>query len=255
MPDFLGLSGRVAIITGAGRGIGRAVAGRFAAFGAQVVIAERDAAAAARAAAEIEAEGGTALGLHTDVSDPTSVAAMAAQAEARFGRIDILVNNAAIFADLPLTRLEDIDLATWDQVMRVNINGPFLCARAVLPAMRRAQWGRILNVSSNTVASGRPLYLHYITSKSALVGMTRSMARELGADNILVNAIMPALTDQGTDMKGATPEIFRRSLDQQCLKRPSTPQDLADAVLFLCSDAARFITGQTIAVDGGLVHR
>jgi 3-oxoacyl-[acyl-carrier protein] reductase len=255
MSDFLGLSGRVAIVTGAGRGIGRAVAARFAAFGAIAVIAERDEAAAAEAARGIVEAGGQALSVPTDVADPNAVAAMAQLVEEKFGRIDILVNNAAIFADLALTRIEDITLETWDRVMRVNVNGPFLCTRAVLPAMRRAQWGRVLNVSSNTVASGRPYYLHYITSKSALVGMTRSMARELGPDNITVNAIMPALTRHDTDLAGATPEMFQRSIDQQCLKRPSTPEELTDAVLFLCSEASRFVTGQTIAVDGGLVHR
>jgi NAD(P)-dependent dehydrogenase (short-subunit alcohol dehydrogenase family) len=255
MSDFLGLQGRVAIVTGAGRGIGRATAGRFAAFGAIPIIAERDAVSGEAAAAALREAGHDALAIATDVSDPASVEALARQVEARYGRIDILVNNAALFADIPLTRMEDIDLATWDRIMRVNINGPFLCSQAVMPTMRRAKWGRIVNISSNTVASGRPFYLHYITSKSALVGMTRSMARELGPDNILVNAVMPALTRHEKELAGSTDEMWQRSIDQQCLKRTSTPDELTDAILFLCSDAARFITGQTIAVDGGLVHR
>ncbi len=245
---------RVAIVTGAGQGIGRVFARSLAAAGHAVVIAERNAASAAAVAAEIEAGGGVALAMDTDVAAEPSVEAMAAAAIARFGRIDVLVNNAAIFSTLEMRPFEQIPLEEWEQVLGVNVTGPFLCARAVLPAMRRGGFGRIVNIASAAVTLGRPNYLHYIASKAALIGMSRSMARELGAEGITVNAILPGATYTEVERKTVTPEQKQRIVAMQCIPRPQVPEDLVGALLFLVSDAAGFITGQALTVDGGATH-
>ncbi|HZP78248.1 MAG TPA: 3-oxoacyl-ACP reductase family protein [Pseudolabrys sp.] len=248
------LTGRVAIITGAGQGIGRAFAKGYAAAGAVPVIAERNAETAASVAAEILKSGGKCLAVTTDVADPASVAEMARIVEDEFGRIDILVNNAAIFSTLEMRPFEQIPLEEWEEVLRVNVTGVFLCARAVLPAMRKRKWGRIINMASGAVALGRPNYLHYIASKAALIGMSRSMARELGADNIAVNAILPGATFTEIERKTVTPEQKQRIIGMQCIPRAETPEDLVGTVLFLSADASAFITGQTINLDGGATH-
>jgi 3-oxoacyl-[acyl-carrier protein] reductase len=140
-------------------------------------------------------------------------------------------------------------------VLRVNVTGQMLCARAVLPAMRKARWGRIVNMASGAVTLGRPNYLHYITSKAALIGMTHSMARELGNDGITVNAILPGATFTEIERKTVTPEQKARIVAMQCIQRPETPDDLVGTMLFLASDASAFLTGQAITVDGGATHR
>jgi NAD(P)-dependent dehydrogenase (short-subunit alcohol dehydrogenase family) len=248
------LQNRVAIITGAGQGLGRAFAKAFAAQGAMPVIAERNAERADAVAAEIAAAGGRARAIATDVADPESVERMAKAVEAEFGRIDILVNNAALFSTLEMRPFDQIPLDEWDTVLRVNVTGAFLCARAVVAAMRRAKWGRIINMASGAVTLGRPNYLHYITSKAALDGMTRSLARELGADGITVNAILPGATFTEIERKTVTPEQKAKIIAMQCIPRPEVPADLVGTVLFLASDAAAFLTGQAITVDGGATH-
>ena len=248
------LSGRVAIITGAGQGIGRAFAKAFASEGAIPVIAERNAERADAVAAEIVAANGRARAIVTDVADPTSVAAMAKQVEAEFGRIDILINNAAIFSTLEMRPFDQIPLEEWENVMRVNVTGAFLCARAVVGAMRRAKWGRIINMASGAVTLGRPNYLHYIASKAALDGMTRSLARELGPHGITVNAILPGATFTEIARKTVPPEQKERIVAMQCIARPEGPADLVGTALFLASDASAFLTGQAITVDGGATH-
>jgi 3-oxoacyl-[acyl-carrier protein] reductase len=248
------LRGRVAIVTGAGQGIGRVFAKAFASAGAKAVIAERHAEKARSVAAEIGAGGGEALAIHTDVADPVSIERMVTQVEAQFGRIDILVNNAGIFSTLEMRPFDQIPLAEWDDVLRVNVTGPFLCARAVLPVMRRAKWGRIINMASAAISMGRPNYLHYITSKAALVGMSRSMARELGAEGITVNSILPGATFTEIERKTVTPQQKERIIAQQCIPRPEVPEDLVGMLLFLASDAAAFVTGQALTVDGGCTH-
>jgi len=245
---------RTAIVTGGGQGIGRAFARALAGAGHAVAIAERHAGRAAAVAAEIEADGGTALAVETDVADEASVGAMAQATAERFGRIDVLVNNAAIFSTLDMRPFDQIPVAEWEQVLRVNVTGPFLCARAVLPAMRRGGFGRIVNIASAAVTMGRPNYLHYIASKSALVGMSRSMARELGPDGITVNAIAPGATFTEVERKTVSPEQRIRIVAQQCIPRPQGPDDLLGALLFLVSDDAGFVTGQTLTVDGGATH-
>jgi 3-oxoacyl-[acyl-carrier protein] reductase len=175
--------------------------------------------------------------------------------ERRHGRIDILINNAGVFSTLDMRPFDQIPLEEWELVLRVNVTGPFLCSRAVLPAMRRAKWGRIVNMASGAVTMGRPNYLHYIASKSALAGMTGSMARELGADGITVNAILPGATFTEIERKTVSPEQKERIVAQQCINRPETPDDLVGTVLFLSSDASAFLTGQCLTVDGGATHR
>ncbi len=164
-----------------------------------------------------------ALAVTTDVSTEDSIAAMIAAVEKRFGRIDILINNAGIFSTLNMRPFDQIPLEEWEQVLRVNVTGPFLCSRAVLPAMRRAKWGRIINMASGAVTLGRPNYLHYIASKGALAGMTGSMARELGADGITVNAILPGATFTEIERKTVSPEQKVRIIAQQCISRAETP--------------------------------
>jgi len=248
------LNGRVAIITGAGQGIGRAFAKAFAAEGAIPIIAERNRERGEAVAAEIAATGGQARSITTDVADPDSVAAMAKAVEGEFGRIDILINNAAIFSTLEMRPFDQIPLEEWEAVLRVNVTGAFLCARAVVAAMRRARFGRIINMASGAVSLGRPNYLHYIASKAALDGMTRSLARELGPHGITVNAILPGATFTEIERKTVTPEQKERIIAMQCIPRPEGPDDLIGTALFLASDAASFLTGQALTVDGGATH-
>lgn len=248
------LEGRVAIITGAGQGIGRVYAHHFAAAGARVVIAELDAENARAVAREIADQHGDVIAIETDVADEQSVAAMVTRTVDKFGAVDVLVNNAAIFTTLSRQPFEDIPLADWEHVMRVNVTGSFLCARAVAPVMRKAGWGRIINISSSTVPLGLPMFLHYVTSKAAVIGMTRSMARELGKDGITVNAILPGLTTTEVEALGRTREGIAAVVARQCIPRPEVPEDLVGMVLFLASPAAAFVTGQSITVDGGAAH-
>ena len=243
---------RVVIITGAGQGIGRVFAKAFAMAGASVVIAERNTDKAAAVSAEIMKAGGTALAVETDVADEASVKEMVEVADDEYGRIDVLINNAGIFSTLAMRPFDQIPLDEWEQVLRVNLTGPFLCARAVLPAMRRAKWGRIINVASGAVRLGRPHYLHYIATKSALMGMSLSMARELGPDNITVNAILPGATFTEIERKTITRAQKERVIAMQCVPRAETPEDLVGTVMFLASEASTFVTGQSINLDGGV---
>jgi len=253
--DFISLKGRVAIITGAGQGIGRVFAEAFARCGAITVIAELNAAKGDAVANDITGSGGQALAIATDVSSSDSIAAMIDAVERRTGRIDILINNAGIFSTLDMRPFDQIPLVEWERVLRVNVTGPFMCSRAVLPAMRRAKWGRIIHMASGAVTMGRPNYLHYIASKGALAGMTGSMARELGSEGITVNAILPGATFTEIERKTVSPEQKVRIVAQQCIPRAETPDDLVGTALFLASDASAFLTGQCLTVDGGATHR
>ena len=246
------LPGKVAVITGGAAGIGFAYAKRFIAEGARVVVA--DIADPAAAVDKLEAAG-RALGVRTDVSDAASVRAMVEAALARFGRIDVLVNNAAIFAILKPQPFEEIPEAEWDRVMAVNVKGVWNCARAVVPAMRAQGGGRIVNVASAIVAKGTAMLMHYVTSKGAVVAMTRALARELGPDRITVNAVAPGLIL--SDTVQANPDItaFQAAAVMQArsLRRDAFPDDVEGTVVFLASDDSAFMSGQTLIVDGGSV--
>lgn len=241
--------GKSIIITGAGQGIGRQYAIAFAEAGANVAIVDMNAEAAASVAAEI---GARALAIPTDVSDKPSVVAMAQKVMAAFGRIDVLINNAAIFSTLKMKPFEQIEAEEFDKVMAVNARGVFLCCQAVAGQMRAQGKGKIINISSSVVVTGRANYAHYIASKGAVIGMTRALATELGPDNINVNAISP---------HGIVTEVPRETIreDQwadiiaaQALKRKGSSQDMIGAVMFLASGDSDYMTGQTLNLDAGL---
>jgi NAD(P)-dependent dehydrogenase (short-subunit alcohol dehydrogenase family) len=254
MSDPFSVADKVVVITGAGQGIGRSFAKTFASAGARVVIAERNMDNARAVERDIAAGNGHAKVFETDVADEDSVKRLGASVEAAYGRADVLINNAAIFSTLAMRPFDEIPLAEWEQVLRVNVTGPFLCARAMLPLMRKNKWGRIINMASGAVTLGRPNYLHYIASKSALAGMTHSMARELGADGITVNAVLPGATYTEIPRQTVTPEQKQRIVAMQSIPRPQVPEDLLGVVLFLASDASAFMTGQELTVDGGATH-
>jgi pyridoxal 4-dehydrogenase len=237
------LEGRVAIVTGAGQGIGRAIAEKLREEGASVIVADKNSETAAKTAAEI---GGTA---HiTDVSDPDQVSALVAAAADQFGKIDILVNDAAI---VPFVPWEELDFAEWRRVMSVNIDGVFLMCKAVYPHMKAAGYGRIVNIASNVVTAGTPNMAHYVASKGAVFAFTRSLATEVGAHGITVNAVAPGLTASEGVLASPHAEAFDFVVSLQSIPRRGVPADIAPAVAFLASEEAHWITGQMITADGG----
>jgi len=246
------LRDRVVIITGGGQGLGRTYAHNFAAQGAIPVIAELNEENGARVVQEIEQQGGRALAVRTDVSDEASTLAMAEAALSARGRIDCLINNAAVFSKITIAPFWELPVDEWKLAMDVNINGAFFCSRAVVPAMQKARWGRIINVASTTVPTGRANYLHYITSKSAMIGMTRSMARELGDYNVTVHLFWPGAVETEIERPSVSGAQFEAIAQQQCIKRPATMDEYAGFMLFLCSDDAEYMTGQAMAANGGI---
>jgi len=242
------LQDRVAIVTGGGHGIGRAYARRLAEEGAAVVIAELDGPASERVAAEV---GG--LAVRTDVADKASVDHMARRALDRFGRIDVLVNNAAIFATVPMSRapFDEIDPAEWDRMMAVNLRGTWLACRAVIPQMRQQRYGKIINISSSTAIKGSASRIHYVTTKAGIIGFTKTLAMEVGQDNICVNCIAPGSTLSEENADDALIKYRQAAAATRALQRMERPEDLVGAVAFFASADSDFITGQTLVVDGG----
>jgi len=252
---MMDLAGKVAIVTGAARGIGAAFAEALAAAGAQVVVA--DVLDGSSVVARIGAAGGEAMVCRADVTSAPSVAALVADTLARFGTIDVLVNNAGIFADLAKKPFTAIDEAEWDRVMAVNVRGTFACAKAVAPAMIAKGRGKIVNIASGTVFKGFAGALHYVASKGAVVAMTRCLARELGPHDICVNAIAPGLTmsEAVVDNPEWGGTAGDATVASRALKRAQLPGDIVGTLIWLASDASDFVTGQTIVVDGGSVMR
>jgi NAD(P)-dependent dehydrogenase (short-subunit alcohol dehydrogenase family) len=242
------LGGKVAIVTGGAQGIGNAIAKGLAAEGARIVVA--DLSRAEEAAQEFE-EG---IGLTVDVADEAQVEGMAQEAIDRCGRIDILVNNAGLYASLQMRPFTEIPVEEWRQVMDVNVLSMFLTMRAVVPRMReQGEGGRVVNISSGTPFRGVPFLLHYVTSKGAIVALTRALAKELGRDDILVNCVAPGFTM--SDGVREHPEVIEAlqqvSVSARTLQRDQVPEDVVGAVVFLCGPGATFVTGQTIVIDGG----
>ena len=247
---------RVVLVTGSGQGIGRELVRQFAAAGAIAVVADLNLQNSQSVAAEIEAADGRALAVAVDVSNKDTVDAMAAAVLAKLGRIDVLINNASLFSNLAKRPFDQIPATEWQKVMDVNINGVFFCACAVAQSMRDQGFGRIINISSDAVHRGTKNYLHYVTSKSAVIGMTNSLARELGPHGITVNCIRPGTvaTEVAERVASLTPEVRQRNIDLQCIPRTIVPSDLAGLAIFLATPAAASITGQTIACDAGYTH-
>jgi len=243
------LEGRVAVITGGGKGIGKVYAQEFARAGAKVVAADIDGEAAEAVAQGIVRANGEAIGLQTDVAEEVSANAMAKAALDRFGAIDILVNNASLMSVLPRRSWLEIPIDEWDRVMAVNLRGLFLCARAVVPVMRERKRGKIVNISSSRVWDGTPNRLHY--TKAGVIGFTRALARELGEFNITVNAVTPGMTLSETQLATTSNNYVATRAGGRALGRDQYPEDLVGTVMFLSSAASDFITGQTINVDGG----
>jgi 3-oxoacyl-[acyl-carrier protein] reductase len=247
------LKEKVAIVTGGGVGIGKAYADGLAKEGAKVVVADIQEAEAKKVAADIRQTGGDALAVHVDVTNPEMTQAMADFTLKQYGRIDVLVNNAGLYSALKKKHFTEIDPDEWDRVMAVNVKGLFLCVKAVYPTMKQQRKGKIINISSGTILGGTPLFLHYVSSKAGVIGFTRALAREVGADNICVNAVMPGLTISGSNQEGVmTPEQLADRRKRRCFQRDQYPADLVGTVIFLASDDSDFMTGQSISVDGGM---
>ena len=244
------LAGKRALVTGASHGIGRAVALRFAAEGARVALNYRsDRAAAEEAAESIEAAGGEAVAVGGDVSRPDEAAALVESTVSAFGGVDVLVNNAGVTRDGLLLRMEE---EAWDAVLDTNLKGAFLCSKAAARHMARARWGRIVNMSSIVGMTGNAGQANYASAKAGLIGLTKTLARELASRNVTVNAVAPGFI--ATRMvKSLSPETQSRVLERIPLGRFGTPEDVAAVCVFLASDDAGYVTGQTLGVDGGLV--
>ncbi len=248
------LKDKVAIVTGGAHGIGRSFCLGMADEGANIAIADVNLEAAKATASEIEAKGTEVIALKTDVSSPKETEEMARKTAERFGKIDILVNNAAIFnrVKVSLVPFYEINLDEWDRVMEVNLKGPFLCSRAVFPYMKAQGGGKIINISSNTFFKGSPSFVHYVASKGGVIGLSRSLASAMGEYNINVNCIAPGRTLSEDPADQEALQSCQHYASLCILKRIEYPEDLVGTAIFLTSSDSDFITGQTIVVDGGV---
>jgi 3-oxoacyl-[acyl-carrier protein] reductase len=247
------LDGRVAIVTGGTRGIGRAYTRGLAAEGCAVMVA--DLLEGEDVVREVVEVGGAADWVQADVTDPSSTEAMARATADRFGKIDVLVNNAAYYTAITRARFDELEIDEWDRAFAVNVRGPWLCARAVYPYMKRQRYGKIINVSSTTVWDGTPNFAHYVATKAAIIGLTRALAREMGDDNIAVNTVTPDYTPHDPAYASRQPELDRILTARRCFKRTQVPEDMVPTVVFLAGAASDFITGQNFLVNGGSVFQ
>ncbi len=246
------LAGKTIVVTGGGRGLGRAFAERIALEGANVVIAELDDELGAATAAEIQATGADVIAVQTDISDSKSLANLAEIVQARWGGVDGLVNNAAIASNIGGKRFDEISEEAFERILNVNVKGTWLAIRAIVPLMKGQGKGKIVNIASDTALWGAPVLLHYVASKGAIISMTRSLARELGDYNIAINTIAPGLTlTEAT--QNVAPARHQLYIEGRAIKREQFPEDVTGAVVFLLSDDADFITGQLLPVNGGFV--
>lgn len=245
------LTGKTVMVTGAGQGIGRQFAMRFAAEGAQVVVLDLNGDNARHVARQI---GEAATPVVADVSSEQEMAEAITTATEHFGAIDVLVNNASIFATIRMGPFDEIALDEWNSIMRVNLTGVFVCCKTVAPVMRKQRSGSIINISSSTVLMGRRNYAHYVTSKAGVIGLTRALASELGEDNVRVNAIMPGSVETEVRRETVTAEQAAQLINAQALHRRLQPDDIAGAAVHLASDDAAMMTGQIMVVDGGLSY-
>jgi len=244
-----GLDDRLALVTGAARGIGAALTRALVAEGARVVAADIDLGAAQAFAASVDVGGKSVIPLHVDVTSESSCHDLARRIEAEHGPLDILVNNAGVY---PAKPFEQITYDEWRRVLAVNLDSVFLMTRAVVPAMKARGRGRIVNMSSGTVLLGVPNFAHYAAAKAGIIGFTRSLAAELGPSGITVNVVAPGLTATDTVLAQMTPAMLQARRDARALRRDLKPEHIVGAIVFLVSDAAELITGQLINVDGGL---
>jgi 3-oxoacyl-[acyl-carrier protein] reductase len=244
------LDGRVAVVTGAGKGLGRAFCKRLAEDGANIVAVTRaDVEGLEKTAQDVRDAGGEALIAKVDVTSEKDTLSMAQQAIERFGRIDVLVNNAASYYGVTRQPFTDIPLDQWDRVMATNVKGPWLCTRAVFPHMKQRGKGKIINLASEVFFTGSHGFAHYVASKGGIIGLTRALAVELGPHGICINSVAPGFTD--TEASRTIADVNKYDTSRTPLRRLQKPEDLIGIVAFLASDESDFITGQTILVDGG----
>ena len=245
------LKDKVIIITGGGQGIGRAISHQLAEDGARVVIADINEVKGQAVAHDISRQGYHAMFIKTDVTDEPSTEAMATATFDKYGRIDVLINNAAKFAELGTKPFSQIPVKEWDDVMAVNLKGAWLCCKAVVPYMKEQGGGKIINTSSSAPNTGRPFYLHYVTSKAGIVGLSHGLAREVGEWNINVNAVAYGGITTEIDRKTWNVEQQQDAINRQCIKREPVPEEVVGTVKYLASEDSDFLTGQTIYVNGG----
>lgn len=248
------MSGKVAVVTGAAQGIGLAYAECIAREGGRVVIS--DVADTTAAVDAIKAAGGEAIGVTADVTSDESLNAMVQAAESAFGPIEVLVNNASIFASLTLKPFMEIPYEEWDAVMRVNVRGPMQSVKAVLPSMKKVGRGKVINISSGTALRGAPMFLHYVSSKGAVIAQTRALSREVAPHNVQVNTIIVGLTEStGVKEHKQLGAAKAPTLAMRTIQREMLPEDLTGTMLFLATEDSDFITGQSINVDGGALNQ